>query len=116
LARRRTRIAASAAVATAILLALPGLAFAVDGPAEPGGDAAQAVYPDPGDGDILGERGEGGGGSDEPADLQSTEQLAATGSDSSDLPFTGLMVIPLLLIGALALGVGAGLRRRGERS
>ena len=51
------------------------------------------------------------------AAAQAPRQLAAaSGSDASRLPFTGLAVIPILLSGVALLALGLVLRRRGATS
>lgn len=51
-----------------------------------------------------------------PANLNATGQIAATQGPGSELPFTGLSAIPVLLLGASLLLVGIGMRRRTRTS
>jgi hypothetical protein len=120
----RFRRIAIATVALGILFSGGGASVAITALSGPTGDAAQAVYPEGDvqgetrrqdgapdevdDGDVLG--GQPGGG----ANLQPAGQVAAAG-ESSQLPFTGLAAIPLLLLGAAMLLVGATMLRRLQR-
>jgi hypothetical protein len=47
-----------------------------------------------------------------PASLPSTESGSGGGGDAASLPFTGLLAIPILLVGVAMLGTGLLLRRR----
>ena len=47
-----------------------------------------------------------------PASLPSTGSGSGGGDDPAELPFTGLLAIPILLVGVAMLGTGLLLRRR----
>jgi hypothetical protein len=47
-----------------------------------------------------------------PASLPSTESASGGGGSPDSLPFTGLLAIPILLVGVAMLGTGLLLRRR----
>ena len=68
---------------------------------------------------VLGQQPGGGGGdegSNEVLGAQPGGGSDAGADDGDELPFTGLLAIPLLGIGAVLLLAGAGLRRRTPRT
>ena len=68
----------------------------------------------PSDHGTRGEQGAGapGGGNTQPVGDVSPSTPDATGGGSASLPFTGYLLIPILLIGTVMLGIGVALRRR----
>lgn len=78
-------------------------------PGSPGlGNAAQAVYPDPG---VGGEQNEGDQNPRVDGTLPDENLAANAGGDGGGLPFTGFPAALILGIGASALLVGAVVRR-----
>ena len=79
-----------------------------------GGISATPQAPE---GDVQGNVETGGGG--EPGKQEGSTVVAPTatsGSESDSLPFTGLLAIPILLIGAVLLVAGTTLSRGGHGS
>ena len=64
------------------------------------------------DRDTAGDRGSGGGDTAPGGDAGEPAVPATTGGGSASLPFTGYLLIPMLLIGAVLLGTGVAMRRR----
>lgn len=86
------------------------------GPGDEGGQVlgdreAGSDQPAEEDGPVLGERNAGSVGADDDEGLNVARQAEATGGDDR-LPFTGLVTIPLLLVGAAMSLIGAALLRR----
>jgi hypothetical protein len=101
-------------LATGIVFAGSATSFAISGSAT-GGSAGAAQYP--GENSVGGKtQGEtlGGGGSAPARATQPARQVSAN-SSSDGLPFTGFLVIPLMLVGAGMLGWGVVLRRSARR-
>jgi hypothetical protein len=103
----KPRIAVAFVLAIGLLTSGTGATLAV---ISESGSAAQVQYPDlqPKDTvepDVL--------GSDEPSatpSVQEEDQVASSGG--SELPFTGFLAIPLLIVGVLALVAGGFMRSR----
>lgn len=116
----RSRFAITMMLVAGFALSMTGVGFAVSGTSG-NGSAGVAQYPDneQSNGDVS------GGGTERPTPpsqpatqetVQAPQQVATT-TDSGQLPFTGLAVIPLLVAGAGLLISGLVLRRRtGDRS
>lgn len=76
-------------------------------------NAAAAQYPlSMTPGGALGEQEASGRGSDEQEAVQPATQLSAADGDGGSLPFTGMVAVPLLVVGAGMLAAGVALRRR----
>lgn len=81
------------------------------------GSAAKAQYCPPGSPPSCGEvAGEEGGGQGDAGAAASAGAQAAAGAGDAGLPFTGMAVGGLLLVSALALGVGLLVRRAANRA
>jgi hypothetical protein len=89
------------------------------GPGEPGnggddpGDGGGDVSPRPGQ-DPKGEPKPGDGGDRSVLVGQAARPVAAAAAPAGDLPFTGLPLALIALLGAAAIGTGALLRRKGR--
>lgn len=114
----KPRIAVVFVLALGLLMSGSGATLAV---ISDSGSASEVQYPDltepKGDeavGDVLGEEQSGGndqGGGRESVPVQEERQVASSGG-GQDLPFTGFLAIPLLIVGVLLLVAGGVMRTR----
>ncbi len=118
---RLSRGIAIAALALGIaVVAFAGISLAASGGSGTSGQAAQVLGGDsaPGtdnNGDVQNEVAAGGqtpSGTSTPSSGNAPVTVSHTSSGNKALPFTGLLVIPVLLAGLALLGTGLVLRRR----
>jgi hypothetical protein len=111
----KSRVAIVAILALGLLSGGTGTTLALSGNNEKG-SAAQAQYPNDvrgqqeGGRNVLGQSESGG-----PGAVRGSQQVAATQSDS-DLPFTGLAALPLILVGVGLLAAGGMLYRSSRQA
>jgi hypothetical protein len=87
-------------------IAVGAMALSIGVPAAGAQTAAQQGYDETG---VLGSVDDTGGGNNGPAEVQATQAASDEGSDS--LPFTGMDIGILLVLGAAAGGTGLVVRR-----
>jgi ABC-type microcin C transport system duplicated ATPase subunit YejF len=116
----KSRLALTMVIAAGFMLSTTGATLAITG-ASGSGSAAQNQYKH-----VLPAQEEGGNQGTKGQSLESesssevepvaAEQVAVTESGSGELPFTGFLAIPLLIVGAGLLTVGAFLRKKSGNS
>ena len=116
----KPRIAVVFVLALGLLMSGSGATLAV---ISDSGSASEVQYPDLTEpkaddavGDVLGQEQSQGGGENEGAEvtnipLQEERQVASSGG-GQDLPFTGFLAIPLLIVGVMLLVAGGVMRTR----
>jgi hypothetical protein len=112
----KSRVAIVAILVLGVLSGGTGTTLALSGGSEQG-SAAQAQYPGGVKGQQEGSNGVLGRTESSPNSgtaVQGTQQVAATQGSNSNLPFTGLAALPLVLLGFGLLGAG-GLLYRSSR-
>lgn len=124
----KSRLALTALVVAGLMFSTTGATLAITG-SSGSGSASQNQYqnvaPATGEGGETSPANKGGGGPESKSlggeegggpevQAAATEQVAATG-DSGSLPFTGLLAIPLLVIGVGLLSAGLLLRWKAGR-
>jgi hypothetical protein len=119
----RTRLAITTALVVGLMMSLSGVALGISGISS-SGSAGTAQYSTPGGNQPLGEEVPGQGapgtttptlstpGSNDviPAQVQPSKQTS--NSPVREIPFTGFLAIPVLLIGVALMLAGTMLRRR----
>lgn len=118
----KSRLALTMVIAAGFMLSTTGATLAITG-ASGSGSAAQNQYKH-----VLPAQEEGGNQGTKGQSLESesspetetqpvaAEQVAVTSSSSGELPFTGFLAIPLLIVGAGLLAIGAFLRKKSGSS
>lgn len=116
----KPRIAVVFMLALGLLMSGSGATLAV---ISDSGSASEVQYPDLTEpkaddavGDVLGQEQSGGGNEGDevtnvPLELQEERQVASSGG-GQDLPFTGFLAIPLLIVGVMLLVAGGVMRTR----
>ena len=125
----RSRLSITAALVAGLLMSFSGVALGISGISS-SGSASTAQYTQPGSQTPAGEQipggtttpttptisspGSPGNESSTPASVKATKQVAS--SPIREIPFTGFLAIPVLVIGMALLVTGALLRRKTLRA